>query len=172
MKKLIILGGLIVLMFALNAGFWYWSKSDSHLDNIIITKDGLTKKGWKLFIESKIFQFEYPDNFLQERSLTGFYWFEPVNKKIALAYEKFIRDRQLTLAEQVAKNFIKIENCAGQSQVGAIRVFQSCPYAEAVYTIVVFEHENFLKLLFFDHRYISTEDILYSLSTLTTMTNE
>ena len=166
MKKWLILGGVVVIVVLVNIGFWYWTGTDTAEDELIVTEQGIVKRGWEKFIESNVVQFDVPQDYIAETSLTGIYWFEPKEKKVAIVFDRFSRDRNLTLNEQIKKNILNPQECAGQVEKGKFVIYKSCPYLSTYYTFAAIEYGEKLGIISLDHRYLDEEDTQYIIGSL------
>ena len=166
MKRWLILGGVIVVVVLVNVGFWYWTETDTAEDELVVTEQGIMKVGWEKFIESNVVQFDVPKDFISETSLTGIYWFEPKEKKVAIVFDRLFRDKSLTLNEQIKKNILNPQECSGQVEKGKFVIYKDCPYLSTRYTFVAIQYGDKLGIISLDHRYLDGADIQYIINSL------
>ena len=166
MKKWLILGGIVLLVLIINAGFFYWTSQDAAEDELVVTDRGVVKQGWEKYIESNVVEFDTPMHFNKETSLTGLYWFEPDKQKVAIVFEKFSRDRAKSVNEQIAQNILNPAECAGQVEKAEFIIYQNCPYLNTSFTFAALEHRDQLGIISFDERFIDKDDINYVVNSL------
>jgi len=166
MKKVLILGGVILIVILVNIFFWSWFSKDISKDELVVTEHGVMKKDWKKFVEAEVVQFDVPQSYIEEKSLTGVYWFEPKNQKVAIVLERLSRDKLLTLDEQIEKNILDPQKCSDSIQKGNFVIYEGCPYLSTHYTFIAIEYMDNLSIISLDHRQTDDEDIQYIINSL------
>lgn len=161
-----ILIGVVAVVLLANVGFWHWTVTDSEENELIVTDQGIVKKGWEKFVESDIVRFDIPKDFIKEASSTGVYWFEPKDKKVAIVLDRLLRDKNLTVDEQIEKNIINPIECDDQSTKGNFMIYTNCPYLSTSYTFAAIEYGDKLGIISLDHRYLDEDDTQYIINSL------
>ena len=68
--------------------------------------------------------------------------------------------------EQIKKNILNPQECAGQVEKGKFVIYKSCPYLSTYYTFAAIEYGEKLGIISLDHRYLEEEDTQYIIGSL------
>jgi hypothetical protein len=162
-KRWFILVGVIIVVVVLNMVMW--KSSDEAMDEIKVFEEpdkslieDVKEEEWEDFKDKNV-KLQLPSKFLQEKSPTGTYWFEPETMNIVAVYESFDRIAGYTLRQQVEHDILVAHDCENFSKEKDILEYKGCVYLETRFSYKAWQKGNTLLVLSFNELYVTEEDL-------------